>query len=305
MKKTKSRGLKFLEHFIDLRVSDGYEFREHVMEYLSKHHKDVYKLASVNANLEVSGTLGDQFFSNFYSLDIGDVNNSKTVLVGKGVCFDTGGYDLKTNMEGMYYDRNGALLAIAASLDYGVPARVFFCTNTIHQNAPVHGQILTDPVSKQRVVISNTDAEGRIGLASILSTLKKKNKNVITMATLTGAAVQVTGQRTYAMLHANYKSAYPHIMKATLKGAKFWPAPFHEEYDKAVTTKIKGGDLDSCPKFGGAGSSTAFSFLKKFGPKGARMLHLDIAAMMTTPDGNGLIFGLEEVAQCIKIINTK
>lgn len=295
----KSKGKKFLEKFIDLREIDEHVFCNEVLTYLRTEHPKVHVHKST-WNLDKDFTLGSQFFGfgHFIVLDVGDTAG-ETIILGKGVCYDTGGYNLKTNMEGMYYDRNGALLAIAATLDTGVPSRVFFTSNVIRPDSPVHGQIMKQ--GKVKVVISNTDAEGRIGLASLLHSVRKTHKNVLTIATLTGAAVQVTGNRTYALVHSNEKSDYTSFMQLALDGYDLWPAPFHKEYDVAVKSKINGADVDSCPKFAGAGSSTAFSFLKTFA-KDKHYMHLDIAAMMTTSDGNGLVWGLEEVEALLGIL---
>ncbi len=303
--KEKSLGTQFLEEFIDLREKDPDEVTLRVLLFFQKHNIH-YQSTEASPQQLVS-----QFFNEsparIVRVFASDSSiHPETLLIGKGVCYDTGGYSLKNTMKGMHYDKNGALLAIASAIDHNVDAVVFFVSNMIHDRAPVEDDILTEPNTKLRVLIDDTDAEGRIGLASLIAEYGRDYANVITLATITGSAVNVTGDRTFALAHTNFaKTDYPKILKAALKGtkhpAKMWPAPFHKDYDKAIDTKVKGADVRSCGSFKGAGSSTAFSFLKRFREPGKRLMHLDIAAMMLDADGNGLVFGLKEVGELIKI----
>ncbi len=301
--KTKSAGTKFLEKFINLREKNPHVVADAVVQYLEKElgpDRRVFK------TLADEGSLLRQFFGDeAYIVHIFNIEpeaDKNVILLGKGVCYDSGGYDLKNDMKGMHYDKNGALLAIAAALDFGVEAKVFFVNNLIRNDAVVCGDILLEPNTGIKVLIDDTDAEGRIGLAYLLGETQHY-KQAITMATLTGAAVGVTGERTYALVHSTEPANYVHFMHLALEGKQFWPAPFHKEYDKSVTSKIIGANIHSCPTFKYAGSSTAFSFLKKFRPKG--FIHLDIAAMMVDKNGNGLVWGLNEVNTLIRVANLK
>jgi len=280
-------GREFLKAFINLRDKEPYCVANAVEKYLKRRkHK-------VESSYLLGGSLVHQFFQSGKLILINPdrIKKDATMLLGKGVCFDTGGYNLKHGMDGMFFDKNGALLAIAAALDNGVPAAVFFVDNMIHCDAPVQGEILKEPITGKHVLIDDTDAEGRIGLASLLADYTRSVKGVITIATLTGAAVNFTGERTYGLVHSNRHEDLMSVLKAKLE---LWPAPTHKDYDDAVLTKVKGADVRSCGKFKGAGSSTAFSFLKHFN-HGKHHIHLDMAAMMNDKDGNGLVWGLPEV----------
>lgn len=128
-----------------------------------------------------------------------------TVLVGKGICYDTGGLSLKPtkSMLGMEMDMTGGAVAIAAisgiaklGLKKNVIAVIPAVENAISAKAYRPGDILT-AMNKTTVEIGNTDAEGRLVLADAITySLKKLNpKTIIDIATLTGAALVAVGQR--------------------------------------------------------------------------------------------------------------
>jgi leucyl aminopeptidase len=296
MKTKKSEGTKFLEKFINWREKDPSSWRIEVEEYLKKLGVIVESKRACPRSLLIS------FFG--YEAYILHLKHSKkltkNLLIGKGVCYDTGGYNLKTHMTNMHFDRNGALLAIAAGIDTKTDVAVFFVSNMLRDNSPVDGDILLEPFTNKKILISNTDAEGRIGLADLLGRFNKQYKDVLTIATLTGAAVGVTGERTMALVHSNKPSDYAKLMQLALSGNEIWPAPFHKDYDASIITKVKGADIDHCGNYRYAGSSTAFSFLKHFW-KG-HQLHLDIAAMDSDKNNNGYIWGIKEVTNLLKVL---
>lgn len=217
------------------------------------------------------------------------LKTSKVALVGKGVCFDSGGYDLKPrSMPEMFFDKSGAILvADACNRDKTLPGIVFFVSNLVSEKSTLPGDIIVARDGTE-VLITNTDAEGRLGLADCLTFLKDQNPKLhaISIATLTGAASYFSGNCTYSLIHStDAKKLYPEIFKRAQAGRlKLWPAPLHKAYDKAIKTKVKGAKIDNCPRgFYGAGSQVAFSFLKHFNKN---MTHLDIAGFGDAPDGN-------------------
>lgn len=299
----RSIGTKFLESMIDVRVSNPHVFVDLVIDTIKKLSskfiidKDICQTRTTS--------LSKQFFGDFNTVELLVVPKknkySGTCIVGKGVCYDTGGLNLKLRQNGdMFFDRNGALLSIASSLDHGVVSNTYFTFNKIGSNTILPGTIISK--DKHKILIDDTDAEGRILLADGLLNLQS-NKNInkiITIATLTGSAVSMTGERTFAMVHSNqHKIDYPKLLNNTLKGMEYWIAPAHKDYEHAHDTKIKGATACNSGNYRGAGSSTAFSFLKRFTTK--HLLHLDIAAMMTTKDGNGLVWGLKEVKSLLDL----
>lgn len=296
MKKTK--GNNFLKKFINLREKDPFIVYGAIKTWLDSH-----RIRHEGDYCHDRGLLKDFFGINSHIIHI-NPGETDTCIIGKAVCFDSGGYDIKTKMSDMFYDKNGGLLSIAAAIDNKTSCIVFIVNNMIQYTAPVAGDILTDEFTGLRVLIDDTDAEGRIGLAHCIGLAKQLGYiKLLTIATLTGSAVQATGERTYALVHSNKTRDLSDILcDVTNKtGLELWPAPFHKDYDKAIDTKIIGADVRSCGEFKGAGSSTAFSFLKRFS-KESRHIHLDIAAMMLDKNKNGLIWGLEEVKYLLELI---
>ena len=289
-------GYKFLKKFINLREKSPLLVTQTITGYLSK-------IKGVNVDIIKPNTesLIYKFFgSHSYIVHISYNNKlTKKILIGKGVCYDSGGYNIKQNMSTMHYDKNGALLSIAASLDTKTDCAVFFVNNLVLPGSVVSGEILMEPATGLKILIEDTDAEGRIGLADLLARFNYYD-SVLTIATLTGAAVQVTGERTYALVHSNKPDDYHKLIDLYLKGLKLYPAPTHKEYNDSIDSKVKGADIINLPSYRGAGSSIAFSFLKRFW-KG-HQLHLDIAGMMLDKNHNGLVWGIEEVTELLKIL---
>jgi leucyl aminopeptidase len=206
----------------------------------------------------------------------------KLTLVGKGVCFDTGGLNLKssTGMNLMKKDMGGAatvmgLAQMIMTLDLPVQLRVLVpaVENAVSGNALRPKDILT---SRKRltVEVNDTDAEGRLVLADALAYACEDRPDVlISMATLTGAARVAVGPDL-----APYYTDDVAIAAAIEAGAKagfdpVWRMPFHDAYESVIEPGI--ADLDNAPGFGFAGSITAALFLRRF-VEGPRYLHFDI-----------------------------
>lgn len=297
--KTKTLGTKFLEKFKDLRERDPMTFVVKITAWLRKN-----KISYLLGQKEENGLLNTFFGPRAIELFITHGEPTGTLLIGKGVTYDTGGYNLKLrNMGDMFYDRMGALLAIAASIDNKIDCSVFFAFNGINDRV-VEGDILEEKRSKLKILIDNTDAEGRIGLAYLLAIAKEKgiSKKIITIATLTGAASVFSGSRNFALVHSNDKTMYHKVIDGHLKGLQIWPAPNLDVYDKAIDSPIIGSDIRSCGKLDGGGSMTAFSFLKRFVSTDTRLIHVDMAAMNQDKVGNGLAWGLDEIKFLIENI---
>jgi leucyl aminopeptidase len=290
-KRESSLGAQFYKEFADLRERDPYDLASKVVQFLDEHDIEY------NYENPVASGLIYEYFGQNVILSVNPDRSCSKELIGKGVCFDTGGWNLKQNMQDMYFDKTGAILAIAASLDTGVPARVFFVYNDLQL---VPGTILSEPTTKKRVIIDNTDAEGRIGLAELLATSKKKK--AITIATLTGHAAYTMGKNVSALVHSSTpKKHVPLIIKEALNGnVELWPMPLHKKYDEAVLTKVKGADITNSAEFYGAGSQTAFSFLRHF-YKGT-LIHVDMAAMDADKDHNNTCWGLNEIKYLLTIL---
>jgi leucyl aminopeptidase len=202
-------------------------------------------------------------------------------LVGKGVCFDTGGLDLKPSagMLLMKKDMGGAAtvlglaqmimaLALPVRLRVIVPA----VENSVSGNAMRPRDILTSRKGLT-VEVNNTDAEGRLILADALAWADEgKPDLVVSMATLTGAARVAVGPD-LAPFFTDDEGLAQGLEAAA--GAGFdpvWRLPFWEAYEPLIEPGI--ADLDNAPSGGFAGAITAALFLRRF--VGARYMHFDI-----------------------------
>ena len=206
----------------------------------------------------------------------------KVTLVGKGVCFDTGGLDIKvpSGMVLMKKDMGGAatvmgLAHMIMALDLPVRLHVLVpaVENSISSNAMRPSDIVTSRKGLT-VEINNTDAEGRLVLADALAYgCEEKPDLIISMATLTGAARVALGPDLAPFFTDDEASA-----AALQKGADavmdpVWRLPFWTPYEAMIDAKL--GDLDNAPAGGFAGAVTAALFLRRF-VDAPKYIHFDI-----------------------------
>lgn len=210
------------------------------------------------------------------------------ILVGKGVLFDTGGYNLKPSngIDTMHMDMAGAALVLGVmSLlnDLDIKKHVIgitpVTTNMVDANAIKPNDIITS-YSGKTIQILNTDAEGRLILADALTYAQKKwpkNEAVINFATLTGACMVALGDR-YAGLFGNDQKLIDSLKSSserTDEGA--WPLPIHDDYFEAMKDDM--ADLRNIDRGTSklASASKAAAFLKHFIEDDTKWAHLDIA----------------------------
>ncbi len=208
----------------------------------------------------------------------------KLTLVGKGVCFDTGGLNLKpgASMGLMKKDMGGAanvlgLAQMIMKLGLNVRLRVLIpaVENAVAGNAFRPGDILTAR-NGLTVEINNTDAEGRLVLADALALAHEGDPDlVISIATLTGAARVAVGVD-LAPFFTDDDAAADALARAGRTAADpVWRMPFHTPYEALIEPGI--ADLDNAPSGGFAGSITAALFLRRF-VGDSRYMHFDIFA---------------------------
>ncbi len=206
----------------------------------------------------------------------------KLTLVGKGVCFDTGGLNIKPgrSMGLMKKDMGGAatvlgLASIIMALGLKLRLRVLIpaVENSISDEAIRPGDILTSRKGLT-VEINNTDAEGRLVLADALSYASEEDPDlIVSMATLTGAARVAVGPD-LAPFYTGEDADAAALAKAAEKVRDpVWRMPFHDPYEALIEPGI--ADLDNAPKGGFAGSITAALFLRRFTDH-PRYMHFDI-----------------------------
>ncbi len=206
----------------------------------------------------------------------------RLTLVGKGVCFDTGGLNLKPSagMLLMKKDMGGAATVLGLAhmiMRLGMPIRLRVLVpaveNVISGNALRPKDILTSRKGLT-VEVNDTDAEGRLVLADALTLACEEEADaLISMATLTGAARVAVGPDL-----APFYTDDDQMAAALEHGAKtafdpVWRLPFWSPYEHIIEPGI--ADLDNAPGWGFAGSVTAALFLRRFA-EGQRYLHFDI-----------------------------
>lgn len=213
----------------------------------------------------------------------GKESDPKVTLVGKGVCFDTGGLDIKpaSGMLLMKKDMGGAanILGLARMImDAQLPVRLRVLIpaveNSIAGNAFRPGDVLT---SRQglSVEIGNTDAEGRLVLADALTLADEENPDlIIDMATLTGAARVALGPDLPPFYSHDEAFAATVSEQAALQADPLWRMPLWAPYEARLSSKI--ADLNNVTSDGFAGSVTAALFLSRFVKNAKIWGHFDI-----------------------------
>ncbi len=225
------------------------------------------------------------FAPRLIELEWGDPANPSLAIVGKGVCFDSGGLDIKpsSGMRLMKKDMGGAAHALALAqlvMTARLPVRLHLLIpaveNAIAGNAFRPGDVLA---SRQglTVEIANTDAEGRLVLADALTKAGESNPALIVdFATLTGAARVALGPDLPATFANDDDLAAAVLAAGVATGDPLWRMPLHAGYDDMLKSDI--ADLNNSPDGGFAGAVTAALFLQRFVPEGTPWLHLDTFA---------------------------
>ncbi|TWG92345.1 leucyl aminopeptidase [Mesorhizobium sp. J18] len=207
----------------------------------------------------------------------------KVTLVGKGVCFDTGGLDIKpaSGMLLMKKDMGGAanVLGLASMImEAGLKVRLRVLVpaveNAISSNAFRPGDVLTSRKGIT-VEIGNTDAEGRLVLADALALADEEAPEMlIDMATLTGAARVALGPDLPPFYTDDDGFAGELAMAADAAADPLWRMPLWKPYDPKLRSKI--ADVNNVTSDGFAGSITAALFLRRFVEKARLWVHFDI-----------------------------
>lgn len=212
----------------------------------------------------------------------GPADQAPVVLVGKGLCFDTGGISIKpaAEMEWMKFDMAGAAGVMGAmeaigrlKLPVNVVGIIGSTTNMPSGTAFKPGDVVRASNGKT-IEIINTDAEGRLVLADCLVFAKRYNPAVvIDAATLTGAIVIGLGNTAVGVFGAERQIVDEVLAAGERAGEPGWPMPLWDEYKEQIKS-----DVADVRQTGGraAGSITAALFLKEF-VDGYPWVHLDVA----------------------------
>jgi leucyl aminopeptidase len=208
----------------------------------------------------------------------------KLALVGKGICFDTGGMNLKTSrhMHGMHEDMEGSAVALGTLLaltrlkaPFAIDCWLALAQNHIGPRAYKQNDVVT-ACNGTTIEVIHTDAEGRMVLADTLAlAAREKPRLIIDYATLTGTCVYALGTR-YRGAFTNRDALTPAIIAAGREsGERVWPFPLDDDYDQALESGI--ADIKQCTLEGEADHILAARFLKRF-VADRPWLHIDLSA---------------------------
>ena len=238
----------------------------------------------------------------------------KIALVGKGLTFDSGGYNLKvgaSQIEMMKYDMGGSAAVLGAAKAIGgikpegieIHFIVAACENMINGSAVHPGDVITASNGKT-IEINNTDAEGRLTLADALTYASNLNPDtIIDLATLTGACVIALGNDVAGLWSNNDKLARDIVNSGKKAGEDIWQMPLQRSYKEGLKSHI--ADMKNTgPRPGG--SITAALFLEEFFDQDINWAHIDIAGTCWTDKNKGVNpsgatgFGVRTLVQWIK-----
>lgn len=221
-------------------------------------------------------------------LEWGDTTNPDICLVGKGVCFDTGGLDLKPSrfMRTMKKDMGGAAhvlglasMVMANKLPIHLTILIPAVDNAISGDAFRPGDIINTRLGKT-VEIDNTDAEGRLVLCDALAEAAALQPElIIDFATLTGAARVALGTEV-PVFFTNTTVLSDGLRQASEKAEELiWELPLHKPYLSQLDSMV--ADIANSSPEGYGGAITAALFLNEFVPKDVPWVHFDVMAWNT------------------------
>ncbi|MDX5410716.1 MAG: leucyl aminopeptidase family protein, partial [Thauera sp.] len=206
-------------------------------------------------------------------------------LIGKGICFDTGGVNLKSakSMHGMHEDMEGSAVALGTLLalsllkvDFAVDCWLALAENHIGPQAYKPNDVVTAS-DGTRIEIVHTDAEGRMVLADALAiAARDKPALMLDYATLTGACVYALSTR-YSGVFGNREELLALLTDTGRHcGERVWPFPMDADFDAALKSDI--ADIKQCTLDSEADHILAARFLNRFVPADVPWLHVDLSA---------------------------
>jgi len=219
------------------------------------------------------------------ALHWGNDAHPHVALVGKGVCFDTGGLDIKTadGMRNMKKDMGGAAHAIALAalvMQAKLPVRLTLLIpaveNAVSGRAYRPGEVIRTRAGIT-VEVDNTDAEGRLVLCDALAyAVESKPDLLVDLATLTGAARVALGPELPALFSNSDELAQRVLSAGRAEQDPLWQPPLWQPYTSMLDSRL--ADLVNAGASRHAGAITAALFLQRFVPKATPWLHVDAYA---------------------------
>lgn len=215
-------------------------------------------------------------------------------LVGKGICFDTGGHQIKPAkyMQGMHEDMAGSAVALSIlqavtelTLPVNIDVWLAIAQNHIGPNAYKPGDVV-HALNGTSIEMVHTDAEGRLVLADTLSLAAQNKPDVmVDFATLTGSMITALGNRYSGVLGNNPDLLMQALAAGVISGERLCAFPMDDDYAPALDSKV--ADIKQCLLEGDADHILAACFLKRF-VADTPWLHMDLSAS-NRPDGLGAV----------------
>ena len=228
-------------------------------------------------------------------------------LVGKGICFDTGGHNLKTAryMHGMHEDMNGSAVALGimlaateAELPVNLDCWLAIAQNHLSPKAYKQNEVIT-ALNGTTIEIVHTDAEGRLVLSDALTlAARAKPDLIVDFATLTGSMHIALGDRYSGIFATSDEIAQNAIASGTASGERVWRFPLDDDYDAALESSI--ADVKQCTLDGEADHILGARLLKRF-TENRPWIHMDLSgsnckgglgAVATDVTGFGVAWGV-------------
>ena len=238
-------------------------------------------------------------------------------LVGKGICFDTGGHNLKPAkyMNGMHEDMNGSAVVLGilqaatlANLPIKLDCWLAIAQNHIGPKAYKQNDVV-QALNGMTIEIVHTDAEGRMVLADTLTLASRnKPKAIIDFATLTGCMHVAMGDRYSGAISNRSELSCMAIGAGAEAGERIAGFPYDEDYEEDLESKI--ADIKQCNLEGGPDHIHAARFLGRFVENDVPWLHIDLSssnrkgglgAVSSDVNGFGVNFGLKMIHKIIKL----
>lgn len=236
-------------------------------------------------------------------------------LIGKGICFDTGGYNVKTGnyMLGMHGDMTGSAIALALceyfraiEAPFEVSAYLALAENLISPTAYKPNEIAV-ACDGTAIEVIDTDAEGRMVLADTLALARQAKPDLaIDFATLTGAAIRSLDTRRGAVFSNREELARAAVVAGDVSGERTWNFPIGEDYREQLKSKI--ADIMQCGPNSNADHIYAATFLSHFIGEETPWVHLDLVPaenkgglglVSTDTTGYGVLWATEFVAKAL------
>jgi leucyl aminopeptidase len=205
-------------------------------------------------------------------------------LIGKGICFDTGGHNLKPAryMHGMHQDMNGSAVALGillastqTKLRVNLDCWLAISQNQLSPRAYKQNEVVT-ALNGTTIEIVHTDAEGRMVLADTLTlAARAKPDAMVDFATLTGSMHVALGDRYSGVFATSEKLAHAAVAAAKASGERVSIFPFDDDYDESLESGI--ADVKQCTMEGGADHILAVRLLQRFTDK-LPWIHMDLSS---------------------------